>query len=238
MKSLQKSFLAVTLLSLIACGTFKNPYYSGSKSEFINQNEPDISDLKYKLYLLGDAGELDDTVNLKNYVLDQVKNELEGKSDRNAVAYLGDNLYPKGLVSEGHPDRERGEDILRAQINVVKNSNAKAYFVPGNHDWKHYKKGGLKFIKRQAKFIKDNSDKKQVKFFPKNGCGDPEVVRVDKELVMIFIDSQWWLTNWEDEKKINKGCEIKSRRAFLDEMEHLFVQYKNKQIVVVMYHTI
>lgn len=144
----------------------------------------------------------------------------------------------KGLVSKDHPDRKRGEDILQAQIDVVSETEAKAYFIPGNHDWKHFSKGGLKFIKRQEEFIHDNSNKKQVKFYPKHGCGDPEVVRVGKKLVFLFIDSQWWLTKWDQEKKMNKGCEIKSRRAFLDDMEELFIKYKNKQIVVLLHHPI
>ena len=37
-------------------------------------------------------------------------------------------------------------------------------------------------------------------------------------------------TERKDEKKMNKGCEIKTRRAFADEIQHLFIKYKNDQI--------
>ncbi|NNF20770.1 MAG: hypothetical protein HKN67_02425, partial [Saprospiraceae bacterium] len=194
------------------------------------------STLKHTVYLVGDAGELDDPIKKRNFVLDEVNHSIKTESKESSVVYLGDNLYPKGLVKKDDPDRQRGEDILMAQIDVTKNTEANTYFIPGNHDWKKYTKGGLKYLKRQEDYIKDNRHNKKVKFYPKNGCGDPEVVKVDNDLVMIFTDTQWWLADWEKEKKINKGCEIKSRRAFIDELEELFVKYKNKQIVLFVHH--
>ena len=42
--------------------------------------------------------------------------------------------------------------------------------------------GGLKAIKRQAKYLKKHTKKREhIKWVPKEGCGDPEVVKIDKE---------------------------------------------------------
>ena len=237
MKGYFRYIILLLTITIISCQTVRKPYYgdanlTNAAFELPNSNSERI----YSLYLLGDAGELDDPVGKSNFVMSAVRDALLKESSNSAVAYLGDNLYPKGLVKKDNPDRQRGEDILLAELGVVEGTSAKAYFIPGNHDWKHFSKGGLKYIKRQENFIKDNSDKKQVKFYPKNGCGDPEVVKLNKDLVLFLIDSQWWFTDWDKEKKMNKGCEIKSRKAFLEAMEDLFIKYKNDQIVVLMHH--
>ncbi|NNE25346.1 MAG: hypothetical protein HKN09_00755, partial [Saprospiraceae bacterium] len=169
--------------------------------------------------------------------LQHLESVLNDEGENAAIVFLGDNIYHNGLPPESTGnDHIFAKRKITAQLDAIKGFKGEIYFVPGNHDWNHYSKGGLKSIKRQADFIKDNSDKKQVKFYPKNGCGDPEVIKINKDLVLFLIDSQWWFTNWEEEKKMNKGCEIKSRKAFLEAMEDLFIKYKNDQIVVLMHH--
>jgi len=74
--------------------------------------------------------------------------------------------------------------------------------------------------------------------YPNDGCGDPKVVKINKDLVFVFVDTQWWLQDWSKEKKMNKGCEIKSRGDFLKRMEEIFLDHKNDEIVVLMHHPI
>ncbi|NNE27407.1 MAG: hypothetical protein HKN09_11240, partial [Saprospiraceae bacterium] len=150
------TLLFATLL-IFSCQTVRHPYY-GEAALGHTEFSPASSNSEriYSLYLLGDAGELDDTIAKTNFVMSAVRAALMKEGENSAVAYLGDNLYPKGLVKKDHPDRKRYEDVLLAELAVVEGTPAKAFFVPGNHDWNHYSKGGLKSIKRQADFIKDN----------------------------------------------------------------------------------
>ena len=239
-----KSCQLLAILSLVlalysSCSTYNAPFLKNNTQESHKQL-PDSDNLKYTIHLIGDAGGVDNVDEGTNYVVDAVKSRLNlTGGDKEAVVYLGDNVYPQGLHSKKHPDRDLEEKILRAQLDIVKENRARAYFIPGNHDWKRMKKGGRKAVLRQEDFIHGYYDKKhKARLLPKNACGDPEVVKVGKNLVLLFIDSQWWLHNWDREKKMNKGCEMDSRREFIDEIQDIFIKYKNKQVVVFLHHSI
>ncbi|RQH22491.1 hypothetical protein D5R40_30865 [Okeania hirsuta] len=79
--------------------------------------------------------------------------------------------------------------------------------MAGNHDWYA---DGLKGVKRQEKFIEEYLDRKNV-LLPKPGCSGPEEIELGDDLVLLLIDSQWYLTNWENETEINDDCPVKSR---------------------------
>ena len=91
-------------------------------------------------------------------------------------------------------------------------------------------------IRRQQKYIANHASRKDIKIYPKDGCGDPKAIKVSKYLVFLFIDSQWWVHDWEKEETINKGCKVKSRREFLDRIKNLIIEHKNDQIIIFMHH--
>lgn len=94
MKSLHYLVFLGLSLAILSCGTMNHPYYAENNGIL---EKPNISSEKiYSMFLVGDAGELDDTIRKTNFVLEDVKSKLE-KSDKNqGVVFLGDNLYPKG----------------------------------------------------------------------------------------------------------------------------------------------
>ncbi|TLX76912.1 hypothetical protein E9993_04305 [Labilibacter sediminis] len=229
------------VLFLFSCGTLHYPYYSETQLEWETGKKTSAKQLVHSLFLVGDAGELDDTVNYTNYVLDAVQYDLANTNVNSSLVFLGDNLYPLGLPSKSNSQRRLMEKKLDAQINLAQWCNGNTYFIPGNHDWKKGKEKGLKAILRQEKYIESfygDEFPKKVKLYPGQGCGDPKVVKIHKDLVFVFLDTQWWLQNWDNEKKINKGCEIKTRGDLLDRIEEIFLEYKNDEIVMLMHHPI
>lgn len=193
----------------------------------------------HTLYLIGDAGEVHDNITNQNYVLSTLSPILNKETESSTVVFLGDNIYPKGLPKKDKKSRTQAEININVQLEAVRDFEGITYFIPGNHDWNKGHEDGLKYIKRQGDYIKDYySDKDKVKFYPKNGCGDPEVVKVNKNLVFVFIDSQWWLQDWTKEKKINNGCDIKSRAGLLNTIEEIMLNNKNDQLVFFLHHPI
>ena len=85
-----------------------------------------------RVILVGDAGAL---VKGQASVLDAIKKTV--KLDKKTVlVYLGDNLYDAGLPSETFNRYSDIKAALDSQINLIKGTQAKAYMIPGNHDWK------------------------------------------------------------------------------------------------------
>lgn len=237
-----RQFLLFLLLSTLlgACGTYKHASYNMDAKGW-EQNHPQSNkELLHSLFLVGDTGEIDDTLTKHNIVLEALKLDLQKQSNKTSLVYLGDNIYPRGLPPKKSPERAEAEDIILAQLELARFHDGKTYFIPGNHDWNKHKPGGRKAVKRQEEFIEDYGKEEDldIKFYPNDACADPKVVKINKDLVYIFIDTQWWLHDWSHENKINKGCHIKSRGDLLKTLEEEFVNYKNDEIVLMMHHPI
>ncbi len=226
------------LFLLGGCSTVKKPYYSAEHLEWAEHSNPKPDTPLRTIFLLGDAGKLDNEANGSNYVLTAVKQQLSTLESPTDLVFLGDNIYPLGLPAENHETRSLSELILMSQLKLSEVVNGTTYFIPGNHDWEKGKVGGLKRLKQQEKMVEafDSDERNRVKFYPGKGCGEPKVVKVSKDLVYVFIDSQWWLHNWDNEKKINQGCDIQTRGDFLVWMEEVFMNYKNDEVLVFMHH--
>ncbi len=222
------------ILGILSCNTAKRAYLK--HEEFGQISALPEQGLVHKAYLIGDAGGLDDYQSGKNYVFEAVERSILEDTLAPSLVFLGDNLYPSGLSDPHSQDRKREEQILNAHIALAKANKGQSYVIPGNHDWNDARSGGRKTNKRQYDYIKAKTEEAGIKYLPKKSCGDPEVVKINKDLVYLFIDSQWWLQKWDAENNMNKGCDIKSRRAFADEIKDLFLKYKNKQIVVYLHH--
>ncbi|MCT4588959.1 MAG: hypothetical protein N4A71_14140 [Carboxylicivirga sp.] len=231
--------IIIVALLIWGCSSVKPPYYSAEEVNWLQTSKSTSEQPLRTLFLIGDAGQLDNELKGQNYVLSAVENELTKTSGPSDVVFLGDNVYPLGLPSKSNEERSLSESILRSQLKLARLANGNTYFIAGNHDWKKGKKGGLKRVKRQEKYIEsyyDDDFEKKVRMYPGDGCSDPKVVKVSKDLVYIFIDSQWWFHDWDSEKKMNKGCDIKTRGDLLVRMEEIFMNYKNDELIVFMHH--
>ena len=231
--------LVFTLL-LFGCGTIRKPYYGENQLNWSSNTLPSKTPL-HTLFLVGDAGELDDIVQGKNYVLQAVDKDLSSTKETSTLVFLGDNLYPLGMPPKDDQNRALMEKKINASLELAKSCNGNTFFIPGNHDWKRGHKNGLKAMQRQEEYVESyfNDDfPKKVKVYPSNGCADPKVVKINKDLVFVFIDTQWWLQNWDTEKNINKGCDIKTRADFLERIEEIYLEHKNDEIVMLMHHPI
>jgi hypothetical protein len=220
---------------MASCGTTQRSYYAASNWRDVAPLSSDDKIVE-SLYLVGDAGLLDGT---HNYVLDALKQQLS-QTGPSTLVYLGDNIYAHGLPPVGSPDRKGAEDIINAQLSLAPYVNGPTAFIPGNHDWNHASAGGLERLRDQEEYIEsyyaEESSDHKVKMYPSRGCGDPKVVKINKNLVYVYIDTQWWLQDWSQEPEINHGCDISSRHDFIQRINEIFIDHKNDEIVLMMHH--
>lgn len=104
--------------------------------------------------------------------------------DRVSVVFLGDNVYPNGMVPVGKPTRLRGERVLRAQIAAT--SDARVVFVAGNHDWAGRGSAGWENVRAQAEFLSAQGDR--VSMRPAGGCAGPARLDIGEHLGIVFVD--------------------------------------------------
>lgn len=225
---MKKYYLSLFCLALlVSCATQKTKYATAVVLNDITTSKQ----ISHTVYLIGDAGISEDGT--ANATLMSFKSNLD-KADKNSTAiFLGDNIYPAGM-----PDKKEepakykvAKSYLDAQLSVLENYEGKPLFIPGNHDW--YAEG-LSGLKRQQEYIQKKLDSKKV-FFPKNGC-PIEKIEINDEVVIIAIDTEWYLTNWDKHPNMNDDCEIKDREKFFEEMEGLIKKNANKTTIIALHH--
>ena len=226
------------LFCLSSCATYKLKYSNEGKDWEENNIAPTDLKIKHSMFLIGDAG--------NSYVykyppaLKLLEKKLANVGENSSVLFLGDNVYPNGLARKGEADYERSKFRIDSQLDILKNYEGRVIFTPGNHDWRKY---GLKGVKRQEKYIERtlnegivNEDDWENYFLPDRGCAGPEVVEINDQLVVVVVDSQWYLTDWDTEPEINDDCEVKSRKQFAFNFEEIVRKHRNKNVVIAMHH--
>lgn len=216
------------LLLLSACATHKIQLGKNTFHEIVEETQDTVKN-NHTLYLIGDAGNADDAQTQQT--LGILKERLD-KADKNTtLLFLGDNIYPLGMPADKNSSERAAAEIkLTNQLKITENFKGKTIFIPGNHDWYH----GLKGLKEQEHFV-TNYLKEKKSFLPRKGCGI-ESINLSNDAVLITIDSQWYLEDWDNQPYINDDCEIKTRDKFFEEFESLINKNQNKTTIIAIHH--
>ncbi|NIJ53139.1 hypothetical protein FHS68_002309 [Dyadobacter arcticus] len=230
----------ILIAGISSCASYKTHYSKEAAQWNASTPDPELQ-LKHTMYLIGDAG--NDSPRSRAPVLEYLKTKLATESKNSSALFLGDNIYEYGMPpSEDSLNRGVAEYRINSQLETLDEFPGRPVFLPGNHDWRGW---GVKGLKRQEKYInkylnerrgkKDKEDWENY-FLPPDGCSGPEVIELNDNVVVIVVDSQWWLTDWDRDQKINDGCEIKNRDQFRFIFENVVRKYRNKNVVIAMHH--
>jgi hypothetical protein len=199
----------------------------------VNAQSDTSKRLMHTVYLIGDVG--DDTL-LSAPTLNLLKSYLLREDQRkSSVVILGDNIYPEGLHKKSHKLREQDEQRLNIQLDAVKDFKGEIIFIPGNHDWKQGGKKGDNYVKRQEKYLENYLDKGNV-FLPDDGCPGPIAIEVNKGLVLLIMDTQWWLHDHDKPKGEQDNCSVLSRDEFIVRFGDMLKKYRNRNILIAGHH--
>ncbi len=227
---MNKVFALITILLLFwSCATYESKYRSMEATKDV----PNSKEISHTFYLIGDAGL--SPINGMNPVLKAFKKQMDNAPKNSTAIFLGDNIYPAGLPDpkDSTVAYRRAKSHLDAQLNAVRNYKGRVIFIPGNHDW--YTEG-LVGLKRQEKYIEKSLDRKD-SFIPEDGC-PIEKVDINDDVMVVAMDTYWYLTNWDKRPSINEDCEIKSREHFFEELESLIKKNAGKTIILAMHHPV
>ncbi|MGV0830676.1 metallophosphoesterase [Empedobacter brevis] len=227
-KKLNYPFLALvgSCLYMTSCATQHPQYGKNIKTEKTQKVE---GNKIQSIYLIGDAGDLDQPKNKQN--LEILKNELAKADSSSYLFFLGDNVYENGIVTDSTKAAYTiSRNKLQFQLDLAKQFKGKTLFIPGNHDWRN----GVKGLKEQEKLVKKQLGNKKA-FLPKDAC-PIDKINVNDSIGIIAIDSEWYLQDWDKHPGLNEKCDIKSREAFFEELESQLNKYQNRTTVLTMHH--
>ncbi len=219
-----KLFFVILSLSIISCATHGPQYGTNVKNSWAKV-ESDTSKVAHTFYLVGDAGNADELNSQK--VLSLLQERLKTASKSSTLIFLGDNIYPAGFsVNQDSLPKVK----LENQLKIANDFKGNTIFIPGNHDWY----SGIPGLEKQADFVTTYLKDKKA-FLPRKSC-PIELLKLEKSVSLIAIDSEWYLTDWDNHPTINKDCEIKTREDFFDEFESLLKKNQDKTVIVALHH--
>jgi hypothetical protein len=214
-------------MSLIA----QQAYYA-PENENWQAEAPDGSDIQHTVFLAGDGGEgIIDSLN----GLFILAHHLEKASAHSSLVFLGDNIYPIGLPEKGHKKRQQSEKIIRDQLKMAEIFPGEIYFIPGNHDWDHWSKDGWEAVRRQEDYIESVPGHEKA-FLPDKGCPGPVEVPINDSILMVFLDTQWWVHKHEKPYGASSPCPHQDEAALLQRLKEIAAENKQKHVLLMGHH--
>lgn len=197
--------------------------------------------IQARVVLIGDAGALIEGKTPvktglsggKAPVIDAVRSNLK-LDKRTVIVYLGDNLYKEGLPDDQTLGYAQAKAVLDSQINIAKGSGARVIFIPGNHDWNNGGPHGYDAILREQQYINLLSDN-NVRFYPSGGCPGPVEIPVSEDVVLVVMDSQWWLHEGE-KPGVESDCDAKTEDEVLTQLQDILQKNSKKLVIFACHH--
>ena len=95
--------------------------------------------------------------------------------------------------------------------------------------------GGLETVIREQQYV-DQLGKKNVKFYPENGCPGPVEVSLAPDVILVMFDTQWWIHPY-DKPEIESDCDYKTKDEVLMQLDDIFSRNSKKLIILAGHHT-
>jgi hypothetical protein len=191
---------------------------------------PPQAEVEASLFLIGDAG----VPSTGDPVLAELTRQAARDPARSLIAFLGDNIYPRGMPAPGTAGRREAERRLSAQLDAARAAGAPAIFVPGNHDWAD-RASGWEGIRRQGAFVAEHGGGGAA-LLPADGCPGPVVRDVGKRLRVVVLDTEWWL--YRDQKPVDptSSCPADSEQEVLESLANAIRSAGDRRVVIAAHH--
>ncbi|KAG1651624.1 hypothetical protein GQR58_026849 [Nymphon striatum] len=173
------------------------------------------------------------------YASDNAKKEITTSNPISHTVYL---IGDAGLSKDNMPNA-----ALRSFKNRLDKAdkNSTAIFLGDNiypAGMPSKKKEPIKYKKAKSYLDAQLSSLENYKgkplFIPGNHdwYAEVEKIEVNDDVVIIAVDTEWYLTNWDKHPNMNDDCEIKDREKFFEEMEGLIKKGANKTTIIALHH--
>ena len=196
------------------------------------QTVKDSDSVQARILLIGDGGQL---IKGKHPVVSAAR-KIVPMNSKTTVIYLGDNLYKTGLPDDALPTYEIAKAPLDSQIEIAGKSPVNVFFIPGNHDWANGSRNGYESILRVQNYI-DVLGNKYIRQLPRNGCPGPVEEKINDDVTLVMVDSQWWLQEYE-KPGVESDCPYKTKAEVMTQLEDIMEKNDKKFVIFAMHHPI
>ena len=226
-----KSFLLfISILLIYSCAAVK-PYY---KSESGKALKIDPSNIDYEVFLVGDIGLESNTLGPDELVT-LIKSKLSKNVENQSVVFLGNSISKSGLADEETPEYNTHKQAIQNCMNQLKESTEHVVFIPGNNEWFDGENHTTEALQSSEKYLEELAGGRDI-FAPDGGCGEPKIIELTDDLIIVIVDSQWLIQSDDSEERLKSGCDIDNNIEFIARMNEIVASNKNKNILISSHH--
>ncbi len=190
--------------------------------------------LKHDVYIFGNLVDLENEVSF----FKSLCNELDQNQGPFTVIINGDLTDAPLNSDQGQLQIDR---IKRLIDHFADYPNGKLLLMPGDRDWDDNKVDGYQSILKLEKEIKSYCQSKKlinIKWPLKDGCPGPFDIELDKHLLLIGINSQWWNHRYAKPRASDAICKLATDQDIKEEFEDLIEENTDKNILIAAHHPI
>jgi hypothetical protein len=129
--------------------------------------------------------------------------------------------------------------VKKVMTLVNSKSLANMLILPGDRDWNNSGKGGYKnvlSIEAEIEVYIEEKAYKRINWVIAGGCPGPFITEVNKNLVLITINTQWWNHPFDKPRPEDGNCKIITHRDFMEELEDAVDEFKDKNVLIIGHH--
>lgn len=204
----------LTIMLFHGCATYELQVSEDKKGQVF----PEDKKIRHSFFLIGNTAYVGQSENPD--LLDKLNLSLTAAPKESTLLFLGNSVANEETIKTGY---------LNQQLEKLKEFKGNTIFIPGELEWKE--------SINNLEAIEDALDYKLGKnsFLPENGCPVDDI-EISEDITLIIVDSQWYLSSWDNYPKINDNCEIKDRESFFLEIEDLVKDNVGKTLLIAVYH--
>ena len=229
-----------TLISLFLAFSYwqerkyrRKPYYRLSDVGWQHCTPPSDAVRLHSVAMIGDIGAF--ATDGSDPVLHMLSAWQQEAGTGGTAIFLGDNLYPVGLPPVGNIHRPAAEKRLRLLLQQLHNYKGQAIFLSGNHDWNKGRKNGYAQMLQQENFVKAHAGE-NVQYLPANGCPGPVTIQLADGLLLLIINTQWWVQKGEKPLGEAYGCPYTHIDDFFVALNSILLKNRHQRILVAAHH--
>ncbi|MFB9862146.1 metallophosphoesterase [Rufibacter immobilis] len=211
----------------------KKPFYNLAEIGWRTLTPPPVSELSHSMALVGDLGNngslQDDTI------LQSIQHWMAEVGPNSSIIFLGDNIYPIGLPEESNFKYANALQKLQHQLALFNEYQGKVIYLSGNHDWNKGRKDGYEYVLRQERHVVETLQDPTA-YLPNGGCMGPVTWEVNDQLLLIVINTQWWVQAGYKPLERTPGQPYATSKEFFPALDELLKANQHRFIVLAAHH--
>lgn len=228
-----KSYKTIFLCGIIAffvfnsCANYK-PQYANEQDFLRTLKDTTLLNITHSYFFSSNLG-LASSKQQKQYL--EVFNNFLSKENQqiSSLIFLGNNI-PK--LHQINSQVLKQDTMLSKSLEMVNNFKGNSVYLKAENEWHLGYEGATSL----AKYLEQATENNKI-LLPRDNCG-LERLKINDQTVLLVVDSQWYLENWDKNPNINEDCDIKSKEDFFEALRGEINKNQNKVVILAMHHPV